>query len=126
MPSLLKITIVGINEIDQVNERASIILKLELKINQLSKALNNSRVISADDLDGSSVTILCKVTIKNKKNGAEMTYQLVSESTADLKQKKISVTSPIGKALLGKAVGDIAEVQTPGGILEFEIINISL
>ncbi|MEM7102555.1 MAG: transcription elongation factor GreA, partial [Bacteroidota bacterium] len=73
--------------------------KLELRINQLSKALNNSRVISADDLDGSSVTILCKVTIKNKKNNAEMTYQLVSESTADLKQKKISVTSPIGKAL---------------------------
>ena len=62
--------------------------------------------------------------IKNLNNNAEMEYQLVAENEADLKQKKISVDSPIGKGLLGKSVGDVADVQTPGGIIKFEVIEI--
>lgn len=99
---------------------------LELKINQIEVVLASARVIDASQLDASKVTILSKVTIKNVKNGAQMTYQLVSESEADLKQKKISVSSPMGKGLLGKAVGDIAVVETPRANIEFEIIDISL
>lgn len=97
---------------------------LELKINDLEKALANARVLDESQLDGSKVTVLTNVTIKNKKNGKEITYKLVSESEADLKAKKISVTSPMGKGLLGKVVGDIAVVETPRGDLEFEIVNI--
>lgn len=99
---------------------------LELKINELSKALSNAQVLDTSDLDDSKVVVLSKVTIKNKKNNAKMTYQLVSESEADLKLKKISVSSPIGKSLLGKEVGDIAEVTTPGGNVAFEIVDINL
>ena len=99
---------------------------LEMKINEMEKAIANARIISEDELDASSVTILSSVTIKNVKNGKEMTYKLVSESEADLKAKKISIDSPIGQGLLGKAVGDIAPIKTPGGIIDFEIINISL
>ena len=97
---------------------------LEMKINEMEKALASARIISEDELDNSSVTILSNVTIKNVKNGAVMTYKLVSESEANLKEKKISVDSPIGKGLLGKAVGDIAQVQTPGGAIDFEIMEI--
>ena len=97
---------------------------LEMKINEMEKALASARIISEDELDNSSVTILSNVTIKNVKNGALMTYKLVSESEANLKEKKISVDSPIGKGLLGKAVGDIAQVQTPGGAIDFEIMEI--
>lgn len=99
---------------------------LELRINTLEKTLANSRIIDASQLDASRVTILSKVTIKNLKVKKELTYQLVSESEANLKEKKISVDSPIGKGLLGKEKGDIAEVTTPAGIIKFEIINIEL
>lgn len=99
---------------------------LELKINELEKVLANARVLDASQLDTSKVTVLCNVTIKNKKNGKELTYKLVSESEADLKAKKISVTSPMGSGLLGKKVGEIALVETPRGNLEFEIVNISI
>ena len=97
---------------------------LEMKINEMEKALASARIIREDDLDNSSVTILSNVTIKNVKNGATMTYKLVSESEANLKEKKISVDSPIGKGLLGKKVGAIAQVQTPGGTIDFEIVEI--
>ena len=99
---------------------------LELKINELEKVLANARVIDASQLDSSKVTVLSKVTIKNKKNGKELTYQIVAESEADLKAKKISVNSPIGQGLLGKAKGEIAVVTTPAGNIEFEIMKISL
>ena len=99
---------------------------LELKINELEKVMANARVLDASQLDTSKVTVLCSVTIKNKKNGKQLTYQLVSESEADLKAKKISVTSPMGSGLLGKKVGETAVVETPRGNLEFEIVNISI
>lgn len=99
---------------------------LELKINELSKTLAYAKVINASDLDASKVVVLSKVTIKNTKNNAKMTYQLVSESEADLKLKKISVSSPIGKSLLGKVIGDKADVQTPNGVIQFEVLDIQL
>lgn len=99
---------------------------LEAKINELEKALANVRIIDASQLDNSTVTILSKVRMKNLKMNKEITYQIVSETEADLKNKKLSVNSPIGKGLLGKAVGEIAEVETPAGIIRFEILEISL
>ena len=99
---------------------------LELKINELEKIMATARVLDASQLDNSKVTLLSKVTIKNQKNNKEITYMLVSESEADLKAKRISVSSPIGTGLLGKKVGDIADIQTPGGVLKFEIVKISL
>ena len=99
---------------------------LEMKINELEKALAGARIISESELDGSTVTILTSVTIRNVKTKKDMTYKLVSESEADLKEKKISVNSPIGKGLLGKKVGDTAQIQTPGGAMDFEIVEISL
>lgn len=99
---------------------------LELKINELEKVLANARVLDESTLDTSKVTVLANVTIKNIKTGSEVTYKLVSETEADLKLKKISVTSPMGSGLLGKEVGDIAVVETPRGNLEFEIMNISI
>lgn len=99
---------------------------LEARINTMEKALANARVLDASELDTSTVTVLNKVTIKNKKNGKEITYTLVSESEADLKAKKISTSSPMGKGLLGKSVGEIATVETPRGNLEFEIVNIAI
>lgn len=99
---------------------------LEMKINEMEKALANARVIDQSQLDSSHVTVLSKVTIKNIKTKKDITYQLVSESEADLKLRKISVSSPVGKALLGKAVGEIAIVNTPGGNMEFKVVEISL
>jgi len=99
---------------------------LELKINELERVLSNARVLNASQLDDSKVVVLSNVTIKNVKNNKEITYQLVSESEADLKARKISVTSPMGNGLLGKKVGEIAVVETPGGNIEFEIVNISV
>ena len=99
---------------------------LEAKINSLEKIFANARVIDASQLDSSRVTVLSKVTIRNKKNGKELTYQLVAQTEADLKAKKISVKSPIGEGLLGKAVGETAIIETPAGQLEFEVLNISL
>lgn len=98
---------------------------LEMKINELEKALANARVLDESTLDTSKVVVLSKVTIKNVKTNKEMTYKLVSAAEADLKEKKISISSPIGEGLLGKAVGDIAKIQTPAAVMEFEIINIS-
>lgn len=99
---------------------------LELKINELEKALANARVLDESQLDTSKVTVLSKVKIKNLKMNKEMEYTLVSESEADLKAKRISVSSPIGEGLLGKAVGDIATIKTPNGEIQFEILNISV
>ncbi len=99
---------------------------LELKISELETVMSNARVIDESHLDTSKVAILSNVTIKNLKTGKEMTYKLVSESEADPKLSKISVSSPIGSGLLGKTPGDIAKVQTPGGVLEFEIVNIAI
>ncbi|MBC6995268.1 transcription elongation factor GreA [Neolewinella lacunae] len=99
---------------------------LEMKINEMEKVMANARVLDASQLDTSHVTVMSKVTIKNVKVNKEITYHLVAESEADLKEKKISVSSPMGQGLLGKAVGDIAEVSTPNGVIKFEIINITV
>ncbi|MEM6359325.1 MAG: transcription elongation factor GreA [Bacteroidota bacterium] len=99
---------------------------LEAKIAQLEEVVGNARVIDENSIDTSKVSILSKVKIKNKKNGASFTYTLVSEEEADLKASKISVQSPIGKGLLGKKAGDSAKIKTPGGEIEFEILDISL
>ena len=99
---------------------------LELRINELERTLANARLIDESMLDSSKVVVLSKVRLKNQKTAKEVTYQLVSEAEADIKQKKISVDSPIGQGLLGKVVGDKAEIQTPGGVINFEILEISL
>ncbi|MCO6492948.1 MAG: transcription elongation factor GreA [Phaeodactylibacter sp.] len=99
---------------------------LEMRINDMEKVLANSRILDESQLDNSKVTVLSNVTIKNKKTGKQLKYKLVSESEADLKAKKISVNSPMGQGLLGKAVGDLAVVETPRGNIEFEIVEISL
>lgn len=99
---------------------------LEMKINKLERSLANARVIDESQLDDSKVVVLSNVTIKNLKSQKEVTYKLVSSAEANLKEKKISVTSPIGEGLLGKEVGDTVQIQTPAAIMEFEIINISL
>lgn len=99
---------------------------LELRINEMEKALSNTRILDEKDIDTSKVMVLCKVSIKNLANGMEVTYNLVSESEANLKEKKISVTSPIGKGLLGKKVGEVATISTPRGKMEFEILDISI
>lgn len=98
---------------------------LELKINDLEKTLASARVIDESQLDTSKVVVLSSVLIKNVKNGKQVRYKLVSESEADLKAQKISVSSPIGKGLLGKTVGEIALVETPAGKIEFEVLDIS-
>lgn len=97
---------------------------LELKISEMEKVLSAARVISESQLDISKVTVLAKVKIRNTKNKAETVYHLVSETEANLKLGKISVSSPIGSGLLGKKIGDVATVKTPGGELHFEILDI--
>lgn len=99
---------------------------LELKINEMEIVLGNARILDASQLDGSQVTVFSTVTIKNLKNKKNFTYKLVSETEANVREKKISVSSPIGKGLLGKKVGEIAEVTTPTGSMKFEIVNISI
>ncbi|MDF1671891.1 MAG: transcription elongation factor GreA [Vicingaceae bacterium] len=98
---------------------------LELKISKLETIISSARVVDESQLDTSKALILSKVKIKNVANGVVMEYTLVSEKEADLKQRRISVDSPIGEGLLGKSVGDIAEVKVPTGIINFEIIEIS-
>lgn len=98
---------------------------LELKISKLEEVVANARIIDESNLDTSKALIHSNVVIKNLANGREMTYKLVAQSEADLKQGKISVDSPIGKGLLGKEVGDIAEVQVPSGIVKFEVLEIT-
>jgi transcription elongation factor GreA len=99
---------------------------LELKISELEAVISNARIIDESQLDDSKVAILSNVTIKNLKTGKEMTYKLVSETEADAKQLKISVTSPIGQGLLGKIKGEIAKVTTPAGQMEFEVVDITV
>lgn len=98
---------------------------LEMKISKLETLIGNARVVDESQLDVSKVLVLSKVKIKNLANKAIMEYTLVSEKEANLKEKKISVDSPIGKGLLGKSVGDIAEVSVPSGTMKLEIIEIS-
>jgi transcription elongation factor GreA len=97
---------------------------LEMKISKMEETLANARVIDESQLDVSKVLVLSKVRIKNLANNMEMNYTLVAESEADLKSGKISVSSPIGRGLLGKEVGDIAEVLVPNGKIQFEILSI--
>lgn len=98
---------------------------LEMKISKLEDTLSNARVLDSSMIDTSKVMVLSKVKIKNVANKAEMTYTLVSESESDLKSGKISINSPIGKGLMGKHVGEIAEIQVPSGKMQFEIMDIS-
>ena len=98
---------------------------LEMRIAKLEETLSNARLIDESQLDTSKALILSTVTVKNKVNNQQMTYTLVAESEADLKSGKISVNSPIGKGLLGKSVGDIAEIQVPNGVIQFEIVEIT-
>ena len=97
---------------------------LEARIAKLENDVANARVLDEADMDISTVHLLTKVTIKNTSNSMEMTYAIVSEAEADLAAKKISATSPIGKGLLGKAVGEIADIEVPNGIIRFEIVKI--
>jgi transcription elongation factor GreA len=97
---------------------------LEAKIAKLEDLMSSARLIDETKIDTSSVSILSKVTIKNKKNNASVTYMLVSEEEADLKAGKISTQSPIGKGLLGKKKGDMVKIKTPAGEMEFEVVNI--
>lgn len=98
---------------------------LEMKISKMEELVANARIIDESQLDTSKALVLSTVKIKNQANGMEMKYTLVAESEADLKTGKISVTSPIGKGLLGKKVGEIAEVQVPNGTIKFEILEIT-
>ncbi len=98
---------------------------LEMKISKLEETLAGARLIDESQLDNSKVLVLSKVKIKNMSNNMEMDYMIVAESEADLASGKISVNSPIGKGLLGKSVGDIAEIDVPSGKLKFKILKIS-
>jgi len=97
----------------------------EMKIAKLEEILSNARILDESSIDTSLVAVLSTVKLKNKKNGAVMSYTLVSEEEADLKTGKISVGSPIGKGLLGKKVGEIAEIKIPAGTVEFEVLEIT-
>jgi transcription elongation factor GreA len=98
---------------------------LEMKISKMEEIVGNARVLDETNIDTSKVSILSKVKIKNKKNGMEVVYTIVSEEEADLKAGKISNSSPFGKGLFGKKVGEIAQIQAPAGLVEFEILEIS-
>ncbi len=98
---------------------------LEMKIAKMEELVANARLIDESQLDLSKALVLSTVKIKNQANGMEMKYTLVAESEADLKTGKISVTSPIGKGLLGKSVGEVAEIKVPNGTLQFEVLEIT-
>lgn len=98
---------------------------LEMKISKLEEALSKARLIDESQLDSTKVLVLSKVKIKNQTNGMEVTYTLVADGEADLASGKISVNSPIGKGLLGKRVGEVADIQVPNGVLKFDILEIS-
>ena len=110
-------------EYDAAKEMQGII---EAKIAQLKQLLSTARLIDESQITTDSVQILNKVTIRNTKNNQKMTYTLVSESEANLKEGKIAVNTPIGKGLLGKKTGEVAEIRVPNGIMTFEIIDITL
>lgn len=97
---------------------------LEARISQMEGMIATARILDASNIDTGRVSILTKVTVTNVALKKTMTYQIVSEGEADLKAGKISVTSPIGKGLLGKVVGDVAEVTVPAGVLKFKIEEI--
>ena len=98
---------------------------LELKIAKLEAVVGNARVLDSSQLDTTKVGILSTVKIKNVKNGMTVSYKLVSEEEADLKAGKISLASPFGKGLVGKVIGDIADINAPAGTLQFEILDIT-
>ena len=98
---------------------------LEMRISKLEETLAGARLVDESQLDNTKALVLSKVKIKNQSNGMELDYLLVADGEADLAAGKLSVNSPIGKGLLGKSVGDIAAIQVPNGILNFEILNIS-
>ncbi|MDO4461529.1 MAG: transcription elongation factor GreA [Bacteroidia bacterium] len=99
---------------------------LETKIAQLKLQIAESRVLDASKIDTTQVQILTKVTIKNTKNNAQMAYSIVPESEANLKAGKIAVSTPIAQGLLGKKVGELADVKVPAGVMTFEIVKIEL
>ena len=98
---------------------------LEMRISKLEETLAGARLIDESQLDISKALVLSNVKIKNQSNGVELSYLLVADGEADLAAGKISVNSPIGKGLLGKSVGDIAEIQVPNGVIKFEVLEIS-
>ncbi len=110
-------------EYDAAKENQGI---LEAKIKKLESDLASARILEADNVDTSKVSILTKVTLTNLKTRKQLTYQIVSEKEADLKQNKISITSPIGQGLIGKVIGEVAEVTVPAGIVKFKIENITV
>jgi len=99
---------------------------LEAKIAELQSRIANARIIDESRIDTSVVQILNKVKIKNKKNNATMQYTIVPEGEANLKQGKISATTPIARGLMGKKVGEVVEIEVPSGLMKFEIIEISI
>ena len=98
---------------------------LELKIANLKNLISKARVLDESKIDVSKVLIYSIVKIKNMKNNMEMTYTIVPESEADLKGGKISVSSPIAKALIGNSTGDVVSVQAPAGVMDFQILDVS-
>lgn len=98
---------------------------LEMKIAQMESMLANARILDDSKMDTSKALILSFVKVKNQANNMEMTYKLVSEEEANLKEMKISISSPIGKGLLGKGIGEVAEIKVPAGILKLEVISIT-
>jgi len=98
---------------------------LELRISQMEEILSNARLLDASRMDNSKALIFSTVKVKNLANDQLMTYTLVSEEEANLKEMKISVSSPIGRGVLGKSVGDVAEIKVPAGILKFEVLEIT-
>lgn len=98
---------------------------LEMKIAKLEEVVSNARLIDESQLDNTKVLVLSTVRIKNQSTGKEMTYTLVADAEADLASGKISVNSPIGKGLLGKSVGDEADIQVPNGVMKFDILEIT-
>lgn len=99
---------------------------LELRINELEKVLSNARILDESQLDSSKVSILSTVRVLNMKVNKEAEYTLVSEAEADIKTGRISVSSPIGSGLMGKEVGEVAEVVTPAGVIQFKVLNIRI
>ncbi|MCM5529584.1 MAG: transcription elongation factor GreA [Chitinophagaceae bacterium] len=99
---------------------------LEAKMAQLENDLANARIVDADSVDTSKVSILTKVTITNIATKKTVKYQLVGEKEADLKAGKISISSPIGKGLMGKVIGEVAEVHAPNGVMKFKVENIEI
>ena len=97
---------------------------LEMKISEMEGRIASARIVSSDQISTEQVNILTTVKLKNLKINKSIEYTLVGESEADLKERKISVTSPIGKGLLGRKEGEVAEIQTPGGIIKFKIEKI--